>query len=515
MKKGLYKTAILIGIVFLGYMLFTMPARLIQQYDIAKAHGQVWGYIYLGGICLGLLLMVGASIWIFLVLYKNTQKEKNRQKFSSKPLSQIPDREKLRQISENIQEAKRFAKDTNTPDFQKVLEEASKRIELKLEKEILEIAAFGTVSSGKSSLLNVLAGKQVFDTAVSGGTTNVVRQVEFPGGDRVVLVDTPGLAEADGGQRTDLAKSAAENADLILFVIDGPLKVFEYDAIAALCHMEKRVIVCLNKQDWFSPKDQRFLIDRLKIQLKDLVEPEDIVVVQAAIVKRTIVRVSPQGEEREEIEEIPPDVSQLSNRMYTVIKDQRRKLLLCNLLLQSRALRTDVSRRLRQVLIGRAHKVVESYTWKAAIAAGASPTPVIDLAVGLGFSLKMVLEIAAIFERKIGLADAEELLDKLLKNLCASLGASALAPGVAQVVASGLKGVPGAGTLSGGALQGVVQAVMTRWIGLVMIEYFQSEKETAEKVLKGDAMKKWERLTSPSQLARLAVEGAKRFKKGS
>ena len=44
----------------------------------------------------------------------------------------------------------------------------STRCETKLEKQTLEIVAFGTVSSGKSSVLNALAGRDVFRTDAQG-----------------------------------------------------------------------------------------------------------------------------------------------------------------------------------------------------------------------------------------------------------------------------------------------------------------------------------------------------------
>jgi len=517
MKHDLYKIALIVFLGFCGYILLTLPGTLIHQYEAARAHGESWGYIYLGTVCLGFLLFLGASVWAFIALYKNRKTGTKKTRAKTVPASKIPEKEKLKEISKNIKEAKRAVDDADKdPGFRKALEDASRRIEYRLEQEVLEIAAFGTISSGKSSLLNALAGRKVFDVAIPGGTTRIVREVELPGGDRVKLVDTPGLAEAQGGERQDLAKQAARTADLVLFVIDGPLKAFEFDMISQLCAMGKRVLVCLNKQDWYSSQDLEILLNKLRQQLRGLVNPEDIVAVQAAPVRRKVIRVTHDGKEKEETEEISPDISVLSERMYQLIQGERRQLVLCNLLLQSRMLKREVAERLRKKVLLKAKAVVESYTWKAALAAALSPTPVLDLAVGLGFSLKMIIEIAAVFEKRIELNHAKELLDKLLKNLYASLGASALAPAVSQVVASGLKGMPAVGTLSGGALQGIVQALVTRWTGSVMVEYFQQETDAeAQMDLQAVAMEKWKQMTSPSQLASLAVEGLKRFEAGS
>ena len=67
-----------------------------------------------------------------------------------------------------------------------------------------------------------------------------------------------------------------------------------------------------------------------------------------------------------------------------------------------------------------------------------------------------------------------------MKHLLAILGVTALGPAIASAVASLIKTVPGIGTLAGGLLQGIVQALITRWIGAVFIHYFRNEMQTSE-----------------------------------
>ena len=66
------------------------------------------------------------------------------------------------------------------------------------------------------------------------------------------------------------------------------------------------------------------------------------------------------------------------------------------------------------------------------------------------------------------------------KNLIGVLGAQGATVAVSAVVASLIKTVPFAGTIAGGVLQGTVQALITKWIGSVFIEYFRSEMQTPE-----------------------------------
>ena len=143
------------------------------------------------------------------------------------------------------------------------IEKALQALDKKQADSRLEIVAFGTISSGKSSLLNSLAGRQVFASDVIGGTTSVRSEVPWPTSDHVILVDTPGLAEVRGEQRAAIAASAAKNADLVLMVVDGPLKSYEVDLVNRLREMEKRIVVCLNKEDWYDDEEEQQLAQQI------------------------------------------------------------------------------------------------------------------------------------------------------------------------------------------------------------------------------------------------------------
>jgi small GTP-binding protein len=103
-----------------------------------------------------------------------------------------------------------------------------------LERRVVQIAVFGLVGRGKSSLLNALSGQAVFETGPLHGVTrtatrtswsisqetigNGCLKVTLPGlgESQVELIDTPGLDEVNGETRTTLAEEVARQADLIL-----------------------------------------------------------------------------------------------------------------------------------------------------------------------------------------------------------------------------------------------------------------------------------------------------------
>ena len=49
----------------------------------------------------------------------------------------------------------------------------------------------------------------------------------------------------------------------MLLVVDGPLKAYEVDLVQQFTKMEKRVLVCLNKEDWYDEQEQQQLIAQI------------------------------------------------------------------------------------------------------------------------------------------------------------------------------------------------------------------------------------------------------------
>ena len=103
------------------------------------------------------------------------------------------------------------------------------------------------------------------------------------------------------------------------------------------------------------------------------------------------------------------------------------------------------------------------------------------------------------------------LLGQLGKNLIAMVGATAAAPAIAAGVASLLKTVPGIGTIAGGIMQGLVQALVTRWIGRVFVEYFRNEMQPPPGGLAELARRQWTEVTRPDQLKKLIQLGRERL----
>jgi GTPase len=87
------------------------------------------------------------------------------------------------------------------------------------------VAVLGRPNVGKSTLVNELVGAKVTITAASPNTTrHAVRGILTEGDTQIVLVDTPGLHRPRttlGGRLNETARSAADDVDVILAVVDA------------------------------------------------------------------------------------------------------------------------------------------------------------------------------------------------------------------------------------------------------------------------------------------------------
>jgi small GTP-binding protein len=492
---------ILVALAAVGLLLVYIPPKLLEQYDRVKELGPPWTYFYFGLVGTGAAILLALSSAIAWKLWRSTRRKQQHRSRGAKNPSQLTAEEKRREVADNLAAVDDLQTKADLPDdLKRQLQALVARAQEKRTAQKLEIVAFGTVSSGKSSLLNALAGRDVFQTDARGGTTMQRQEISWPGNDQVLLVDTPGLGEVEGAERVAVAAQAALEADLVLLVVDGPLRDSEHRLLVKLGEMEKRILVCLNKADWYEEEEKSLLLGQITSQIRDVVEPDDVLAVRAQSTVRTRVRVLAGGSEQEEQVAVPANIEPLARRMLQVVHRDGRDLLLANLLLRSRGLVEDAHRQVEEAIDRRAWELVDRYTWACGAAAALSPLPLLDLFASSALTVKMVVDLARVYRQEMDFPIAVNLLAQLGKNLIAILGVNAAAPAVTAGVASLLKTVPIAGTIAGGALQGLVQALVTRWIGAVFIGYFKSEMQIPPEGLANLARREWQRLTNPTEL---------------
>ncbi|QUL97848.1 MAG: tRNA uridine-5-carboxymethylaminomethyl(34) synthesis GTPase MnmE [Candidatus Fermentithermobacillus carboniphilus] len=117
----------------------------------------------------------------------------------------------------------------------------------------IEVCIVGRPNVGKSSLFNaLLAQERAIVTDIPGTTRDVLRERTEWQGLPVILLDTAGLrdtreiVEAMGVER---AKSAAEESEVILYVVDDSEGLLNEDIEWLRKWQDRRVIVAVNKTD--------------------------------------------------------------------------------------------------------------------------------------------------------------------------------------------------------------------------------------------------------------------------
>jgi tRNA modification GTPase len=139
----------------------------------------------------------------------------------------------------------------------------------------------GPPNSGKSTLLNFLAGRQkAIVTGIKGTTRDWVEATCRIGSLSVNLIDTAGLDPGLSGPEPRISEAAQERtaelleqADLVLLVLDGSKPADELDEELLDRISGKRIITVLNKSDLPAKLDisrlPRFLSEPIRISAKE------------------------------------------------------------------------------------------------------------------------------------------------------------------------------------------------------------------------------------------------------
>lgn len=120
-------------------------------------------------------------------------------------------------------------------------------------KEGIQTVILGKPNAGKSSLLNVLVGEdRAIVTDIEGTTRDTLEETINLNGVVLNIIDTAGIRTTEDVVEkigVDRAKKVAEEADFIMYVMDGsrPLDQNDYDIIDFI--KNRKAIVLLNKSD--------------------------------------------------------------------------------------------------------------------------------------------------------------------------------------------------------------------------------------------------------------------------
>jgi len=406
--------------------------------------------------------------------------------------------EALRKLSQDSrlrpEERQAVAKDLNEIDA----------FSTKLENGRIEIAAFGEVSAGKSALLNALAGKTVFAVAAGHGSTREIGRTEWKkdsskwsetgfARNELILVNTPGINEAEGDIRAKLAQDTVRYTDLILFVTDSDLNGVEMDALRVLRDLNKPILIVVNKVDLFKKQEIREITVSIAAKVNGMINASDIVF--AAGAPREREREIQKADGSVEIVNYQPQpvIEELETRIIEILEREGKAIMALN----ANLFASDVDDRikgLKQQVRGKEVVKLINYCMGAkAIVVAANPVPVFDIAAGIGTDAFMIQRIAAIYGAGFSIRDSEKMVWEILR----AWGLMAAAEYGLHFAADLLKGLTlGAGTVLTAVPQGLAAAWSTYVVGNAANIYFRdggwgsrSPKEIVREILESSSAK--------------------------
>lgn len=401
--------------------------------------------------------------------------------------------------------------------LQQDIDELGKMAE-KLESGRVEIVVFGEISTGKSAMINALVGDQINEVNVQGGWTKDIWHVPWEGigycvpgfaDSQVVLVDTPGLNEVEGAERGEMARAAAEKADLVLFVTDSDLNETEYSALVELAASNKPILLALNKADLYSRRELDQLLSLLKgPRLAGIVDPENVLITQADPREMEYIIESADGSSRSEWRKPQPKVEQLRECILQVLDTEGKALVALNAAMFA-ADKSDRMGALRvQMRESKASATVWSYAVMKSLAVALNPGAVLDVLGGTAIDATMVVNLGRIYGISITTANARELVTSILK----SAGWVMLGEAAVSYASSLFKGLTlGYGTLVTALPQGAAAGYGSYIVGQAARYYFQHGASWGEESPKQVVTQILENTDKESVLQRLKEEIKKKI----
>jgi small GTP-binding protein len=327
----------------------------------------------------------------------------------------------------------------------------------KLDRSLIQIAAFGLVGRGKSSILNALVGQEIFTTGPLHGVTRTIKGVNwqlsrddtFPnlerltlngqGNAQVQLLDTPGIDEVDGQTREILACQVAQQVDLILFIISGDMTKVEFSALAKLREAGKPMILVFNKIDQYPEVDRLAIYEKIASErVKELLSPDEIVMVAASPLLAETIR-EQDGRLKTQRFRGKPQIEALKLKILEILEREGKSLVALNSMLYADEVNEQIVARKMAIRDRGANQLIQKAVMIKASAIALNPVTVLDLLTGAVIDLAMILALSRLYGIDLTRQGAIALLQKIALNM----GGISASEFLAVLGLSSLKGLLG------------------------------------------------------------------------
>jgi GTPase len=329
----------------------------------------------------------------------------------------------------------------------------------RLEQRVMQIAVFGMVGRGKSSVLNALVGRSAFVTGAVHGVTQRAEAIDWqvaPWEDEwgldmpqrftttIRFIDTPGIDEVAGEQRASIAWEAAHQSDLLLFVVSGDVTEIERSALAQLRECGKPLLLVFNKTDLYSAAECQSLYQKIATErVQELLTPAEIVLVAAAPL---VHQLNDQGDLTTQVG--APQITPLAQKILQIFHREGESLVALNAMLAADRLQTQVV----QHKMSSRGPAADDRIWQAVMAKGVAvalnPIAAVDLLGGVAIDLGLIVSLAQIYHLPMTKTGAAH----LLKTIALGAGGVAGSGWVANLGLSGIKSLLGLAVPATGGL---------------------------------------------------------------
>ena len=349
----------------------------------------------------------------------------------------------------------------------------------KLQHGHLHIAVLGRVSTGKSSLLNALIGEQRFAVSPLHGETKKSSmqqwsEVEAAG---VFLIDTPGLDEAGGEVREELAKEVAHRSDLVIFVLDGDITDSERSALRTLLKQGRPVVVALNKSDLYTQSEREALLATVREKTVGLVQTEDVLAVAAQPRAQQVIEIDDDDNETSSTRERELEIDDLRLRLWEIFENEGKTLAALNASLFAADLSDQVGVRMLHARCEIGDRLVRTYCVAKGVAVAFNPIPVADLFAAAFIDVGMVVHLSKVYDLPISRREAGSLVSVIAAEAAALMGTV----WALNIVSSALKvGTAGLSTIVTAGAQGAIAYYSTYVVGRIAAEYLSKGKSWGE-----------------------------------
>lgn len=368
-----------------------------------------------------------------------------------------------------------------------------------LERQVVQIAVFGMVGRGKSSLLNALLGQKVFETGPLHGVTRssdraawrideqvvgdsesrtVMVTLPAANNSQVELIDTPGLDEVDGETRALLATDIARSADLILFVIAGDMTKGEHAALSQLRDAGKPILLVFNKIDQYPQADRLAIYQKIRDErVKELLSPDEIVMAAGSpLIAKAIAR--PDGSRMVQRSPGIPQIDELKLKILEILHREGKALVALNTMLFADEVNDRLVRRKLEIRENSSNQLIWRAVMTKALAIALNPVTVVDLLSGAVIDVTLILTLSKLYGIEMTQSGAVALLQKIAlsmggisaSELLANLGLSSL-KGLLGLSAPATGGITIGAYLSVAITQAAVAGVSSYGIGQVTKVY--------------------------------------------